>query len=73
MPAQSARRPSRQSFSVRRATGGTANEAPVSEKKPSFSADTSMFTRSPASIRRDPGMPWAISSLTLMQVAPGKS
>ncbi|MNL84128.1 hypothetical protein D3C87_2119950 [compost metagenome] len=66
-----ARLPSRQSRSIAAVTGGTGNEAPVSAKMPSFSAETSMLTRSPALITRPPGMPWAISSLTLMHVAPG--
>ena len=72
MPVQSARRPSRHRRSTFEETGGTAKLAPVSPKKPSISAETSMFTRSPAAIGRSSGMPWATSGPTEIQVAPGK-
>ena len=55
------------------AAGGTMKLAPVSAKTPSFSAETSMLTRSPARIACVPGMPCATAGCTLMQVAPGKS
>src|SRR5690606_22945475 len=50
----------------------TTKLVPVSAKKPSSSAETSMFTRSPSRSTVSSGMPCATTALTLMQVAPGK-
>ena len=53
------------------ATGMTTVRA-ASAMKPSFSTVTSSLTTSPERSVRGPGIPCTISSLTLMQVAPGK-
>jgi len=54
------------------ARGGTSTVSAASAIRPSCSAVTSIFTTSPGRITRAPGIPCTASSLTLMQMCPGK-
>jgi hypothetical protein len=66
---------SRVTSSSRRASSGTSpigTVAHVSAQYPLSDKATSSETMSPSFSTRLPGMPWTISSFTLMHVWPGK-